>query len=60
MTYTLYNEQLKFSIKVDHNTVSNVSRDFSTFSSLEHHWTSSSIVTTPSLFVSISWKEKQI
>lgn len=50
-----------FSIRVvDHNTVSKVSKDFNTFSSLEHHCTSSSIVTTPSLFVSINCREKGV
>lgn len=54
----MWYEQLKILITIDHNTVSKVSKDFNTFSSLEHHCTSSSIVTTPSLFVSISCNEK--
>lgn len=43
----------------DHNTVSSVSRDWRIRSSREHHSTSSSIVTTPSLLVSIccKWRE---
>lgn len=38
----------------DHNTVSRVSSERKICSSLEHHSISSSIVTTPSLLVSIS------
>lgn len=42
--------------QLSHKTVSRVSRLRRTSSSLEHHWPSSSIVTTPSLLASISWK----